>query len=237
MKKQASPDLFVPEPTKVILSKLNFAVYNPRRITKEEMAELKQSLLSHGAVLNLVVQLEADDGTPLVLIGGHQRVRAIRELAKEGRARVPEHVWAVVLDIKDEEAKKLNIALNNIEASFDDFMLGQVLASIRTGLTDADVAGMGFTMPAVDNLIAITLDPSDQADGLEGGLGDLSPLPQVPTLSISFETADDRDAAKAVLKRLAASGVAPGKATMKALEAYEKEGAPGSKRRRRAAAS
>ena len=231
-KRQAvGPQLFVPEPTKVVLVDLNFAIYNPRRITKEELANLKQSLLDHGAVLNLVVQLKADDGTPLVLIGGHQRVRAIRELEKEGKARVPEHVWAVILDVRDAEAKKLNIALNNIEASFDDYLLGQVLATIRDGLTDSDVAGMGFTMPAVDDLIAGSLSNDDHDNS------DASPLPQVPTLSISFETADDRDAAKSVLKRLAASGVAPGKATKLALEQYEKEGAPGSKRRRRPAAA
>ena len=229
--------LGMPEPEKVELAGVNFAVYNPRRITPEKMAQLKASLIEHGMVLNLVIQKRADDGTERVLVGGHQRVKAMREIYKERGLEPPKHVWATLLDIRDEQAKRLNIALNNIEADFDDFLLGSVLASIRDGLTPERIVAMGFEASDVDELVRQTLSPDEQADDLEGGIGDLSPLPQVPTLSISFGSAEDRDTAKAALKRLAAGGVAPGLAVKAGLEMFEAAGAPAAKRMRRAKAS
>ena len=214
---------------KVRLADVNFAVYNPRKITKEKLAELKASLVKHGMVLNLVIQRQADDGTPLVLIGGHQRVRAMRELHKEWNLQPPAACWSTVLDIKDAEAKQLNIALNNIEADFDDHLLGTVLASIRDGITDGDIAAMGFTPAGVDDLIA---------DAMGTGEGDEDKrrqLPQVPTLSVSFATIADRDSAKGVIKRLAANGIESGKATLEALLRYERAEAPAPRRRRAAA--
>jgi len=96
------------EPERVNLAEVNPAPYNPRTITEPELDSLKASMMEHGVVLNLVVQREADDGRPLVLIGGHQRVRAARELCASQGWDLPEFPWATVLDVNDRKAKRLN---------------------------------------------------------------------------------------------------------------------------------
>ena len=65
----------VPGQVLLRLSDVNMAVYNPRVMPPEKMRALRASLVKHGFVLNLVVQKRG-----MVLIGGHQRVRAMREL-------------------------------------------------------------------------------------------------------------------------------------------------------------
>ena len=104
-------------------------------------------------------------------------------------------------------------------AEWDPVILHEGLLDIGPLIVDAS-----YTLPEVDALVA---------SALGGGEGDEHPLPQVPTLSVAFERVEDRDAAKAVLKRLAAAGVNPGTSIKLALEVFEHDGAPGAKRRRR----
>lgn len=149
----------IPKPVRVKFKTLNMAPYNPRVIDDEEMSSLKASLNRRGLVETLVVQKQADDGTPMVLIGGHQRVRGIKELCEEKGDKPPASIWAVVLDIPDREAKQLNIALNRIGGEFDVYKLAQVFASIPD-LTTEEVTAVGYNRQEVDDLIAsISQDP------------------------------------------------------------------------------
>lgn len=212
--------LLMRDPEKVPLSELSFAEYNPRIMPDDEMVALKASMVEHGVVLNLVVQRKADDGTPMVLIGGHQRVRAARELCEERGWPEPSHAWAVVLDVDDCTAKRLNVSLNKISGLFDDFKLGEMFAGMPD-LTDAEVLAVGFTREEMEQLSAVVADPLEQADALEGSVTDLSSLPQIPTLSVVFGSAEDRDSAKEALRRLLKMGIAPGKAVLLALQQFE----------------
>lgn len=153
----------IPKPVRVKFNELQLAPYNPRVIDEVEMKSLKASVDSRGLVETLVVQKKADDGTPLVLIGGHQRVRAVREICDDSGEKLPSHIYAVVLDIGDREAKQLNVALNRIGGEFDVYKLGEVFATIPD-MTDTEVLAVGFDREAIDDLIASALAPPSVTD-------------------------------------------------------------------------
>ena len=78
---------------------LKFAEYNPRKISSKEMIKLKNSLKEFGFVQSIIIN---QDNT---IVGGHQRVKAAREL---GMIKVP----CVTVDLDKEKEKALNIALH-----------------------------------------------------------------------------------------------------------------------------
>ncbi len=85
---------------------------NPRKISEEQLDQLKQSLLSFGFVDPIIVN--AKNGSRIV--GGHQRVKAWGEL---GNDEVP----AVVLELSDDEERELNIRLNANGGDWDENIL------------------------------------------------------------------------------------------------------------------
>lgn len=118
---------------------------NPRTIAASERERLKAGLKRFGFREPLVVRKETGR-----LIGGHQRL----ELAREMRlARVPV-VYAEGLT--DEEARALNILLNNPRAQgrFDVRMLGALLTGIRDGGDRALVDATGFSDADITGLLA-----------------------------------------------------------------------------------
>jgi ParB-like chromosome segregation protein Spo0J len=186
--------LNVPEPQKVKLSELNFASYNPRVMPPDKMRALKASLVQHGFVLNLVVQKKG-----MILIGGHQRVRAMHELCAERGWPEPASVGAVVLDVDDRKAKQLNVALNNIEGDVDPYKLGELFTGMVGGMTVDEVLATGFTQENLDELVKLVIDPNAEADALEAGIGDITAFAKSVTLTVEFTSTDERDAAKAML--------------------------------------
>jgi ParB-like chromosome segregation protein Spo0J len=214
--------LKVPVPQQVELKGLQFAPYNPRSISRETMGSLKASLLKHGMVLTLVVQKRSEAHGPMVLIGGHQRVRAMRELCAEKKWAEPAQVSAVVLDVGDAEAKQLNVSLNNIEGEFDPYKLGEMFRDIRPDMTMDDVLATGFAPVEIDEMIGLLANPDDAARLLEDNIGDLGGFGASITLSIEFATVEGRDEAKAILKAAAQqSGKKPGDLMLKAVKASD----------------
>ena len=104
------------------ISTLRPAPYNPRVMPDSEMAALCESLRAFGFAEPVVVR-RADH----LIIGGHQRVEAAKRI---GLSEVP----VVELDLTDEQAKSLNIALNKIHGEFDIPKLAELLASLPTDL-------------------------------------------------------------------------------------------------------
>jgi ParB-like chromosome segregation protein Spo0J len=207
--------LSVPQPTKVKLADLKFAPYNPRTISKEKLGALKASLVKHGMVLTLVVQRQSEQHGAMVLVGGHQRVRAVRELCAERGWAVPATVPAVVLDIGDAEARQLNVSLNNISGEFEPFKLGELFREIRPTMTMDDVLATGFGAGEIDDMIAL-LEPSPAAppepEKLDGFAASV-------TLSLEFATVEARDEAKALLKVAVQSGQKSGDLMLRAIKA------------------
>lgn len=191
-------------------SEINFAVYNPRTITKQKLESLKRSILKFGFVVNLVVQKHGD-----ILIAGHQRVRAMQEICKERDWTMPDKLPTVTLDVTEAEARLLNVALNNIEGEFDPFKLGELLASIRKELSAEDIIVSGFKADEFNDLIElvqpkIKFDPDPTIKGFAGSV----------TLSVEFATVEHRDEAKALLQKLTKGDAGkPGAFVLRALKA------------------
>ncbi len=85
---------------------------NPRSITKHQMKEIKKSLDKFGLCEPIVIN--TDD----LIIGGHQRVRALRSLGKrEVDVYVPD------ITLTEKEVEELNIRLNRNRGDWDFDML------------------------------------------------------------------------------------------------------------------
>lgn len=93
------------------IASLRPAEYNPRKHSKEALEELKKSLARFGAVDPIIL-----NGAPNrmnVVIGGHMRLKALKEL---GEKTVP----VVYINLPDlEKEKELNIRLNRNVGEFD----------------------------------------------------------------------------------------------------------------------
>lgn len=114
---------------------------NPRLMPEAEMAKLKRSISEFGMVQPLAVR-KADN----TIIGGHQRWEASKAL---GLTRVP----VVYLDVTEEQAKALNLALNRIQGEWDLPQLGELLEELRD-LPDLDETLSGFDSQEMEEVLA-----------------------------------------------------------------------------------
>ena len=89
---------------------------NPRRITDEELESLTRSIREFGLIDPIIARRQDK-----VVIGGHQRLLAARKL---GLKQVP----VVLVDLSEEQARLLNLALNRISGTWDQELLGRCLA-------------------------------------------------------------------------------------------------------------
>jgi ParB-like chromosome segregation protein Spo0J len=138
------------------LKTLKSADYNPRVMPPEEMASLKLALKEFGLVQPIVARKE--DG---LIIGGHQRVQAYRELLKErGCTQVEIDASPVpvvfVEGFDDAKAKLLNVALNKIHGEWDNDKLAALFGSLTRG---AAVELSGFTKDEVDGMLSTATMP------------------------------------------------------------------------------
>ncbi len=117
---------------KMKLKDLHPADYNPRIQLKEgdpEYEALKRSLETHGAVVPLVWNEETGR-----LVGGHQRLAALREIGAE-------EVEVSVVHLTEKQEKQANIALNRIEGEWDEEKLRDLFAELDT----EDIFSAGFS--------------------------------------------------------------------------------------------
>jgi ParB/RepB/Spo0J family partition protein len=84
---------------------------NPRKISDAELDALTRSLREFGFVQPVLARHEDK-----IVIGGHQRLLAARRL---GMKTVP----VIFLEVSDEQAKLLNLALNKISGEWDEQLL------------------------------------------------------------------------------------------------------------------
>lgn len=179
------------KPSMIRLSELNPAAYNPRKISPTKYEALKESIRSEGFVESVVVQKEG-----LRIVGGHQRVRAAKELAIEAGVAPPE-IPCVVLDIGDERAKKLNIKLNNIKGDFEARSLGELLIDLyEDKIPEEEALDLGFDSEADAMKLIHLIEPPEVLD--------VDPKPPSEfgrsiTLSIEFGTVERRNEIKKLL--------------------------------------
>jgi DNA modification methylase len=106
-----------------------------------EMEKLMRSIEEFGFVEPVVVR-KADN----TVIGGHQRLAAAKAL---GHTRVS----VVYVDVSEDQAKALNLALNKIQGEWDLPKLGELLEELRD-LPDLDETLSGFDETEMDDLLA-----------------------------------------------------------------------------------
>lgn len=117
---------------KIAVSKINPAVYNPRKDLQpgdKEYEKLKRSIHEFGFIEPLVWNRRTGN-----LVGGHQRFKILQ-------AEGYEEVECSVVDLDDEREKALNIALNKISGDWDMPKLKDLIAEIDTGEFDIEITG------------------------------------------------------------------------------------------------
>src|SRR5687767_14622937 len=92
---------------------------NPRTIGEAELAALTRSIREFGFVQPILAR-QADN----VVIGGHQRLVAARRL---GHKTVP----VTYVDLNQEQARLLNLALNRINGDWDEQLLARLLTDLH----------------------------------------------------------------------------------------------------------
>ncbi len=128
---------------KVKISQINPAPYNPRLDLKPgDLAyeKLKRSLSEFGYVEPLVWNKRTGH-----LVGGHQRLKVLRDLGYE-------EAEVVVVDLPLEKEKALNLALNKIQGDWDEVKLAALLAEL-TQIPDFDIGLTGFELPEISELL------------------------------------------------------------------------------------
>lgn len=197
------------------LSALRAADYNPRSMAAHDRESLIRSLETFGFVDPVIIRDE--DG---LVIGGHQRLDALRELltrrgctpATIGATEVP--VMALV-GLEDDRAKLLNLALNRISGEWDHTKLAEVLSSLGA-LPTLEIELSGFKLPEITDYRAMlsglpALGSGGSAgagrggDDAEGGGGDGPATVDgaieaaALRLIVEFATREEADEARAVL--------------------------------------
>ncbi|MGH7157246.1 MAG: site-specific DNA-methyltransferase [Candidatus Saccharimonadales bacterium] len=109
------------------------AVYNPRKISDKAFGDLKESLRRFELVDPLIVNASSDRRN--IIIGGHQRYRAAKEL---GHKSVP----VVFVELDETRERELNLRLNRNVGEFDVELLREfdIELLLDVGFNDADLA-------------------------------------------------------------------------------------------------
>jgi DNA modification methylase len=114
------------------------ADYNPRKISEAELEKLKNSIKKFGYVELVIFNQKTN-----TIVGGHQRLKALKELGFT-------EVECVIGSWTEAEEKELNIALNKISGEWDDDKLSALLLDIKdTG----DIEATGFDGDELNKLL------------------------------------------------------------------------------------
>lgn len=125
----------------VRVAELREADYNPRSISEHDLESLRRSMRQYGVVQPIIANKRK--GRENVVVGGHQRLRVLKEL---GHETVP----VVYVDLDEGRERALNVALNRITGDFEDRPLALLVQSLRdddealrlTGLHEEELAGI-----------------------------------------------------------------------------------------------
>lgn len=159
----------------VSLSSLSSFEDNPRRISSDALARLKESIRSLGLFKPLLSWRDAGDR--LVVIGGNQRLRAIREMVAAGEVEEGP-IPVVVYDGDEVSARTIALRDNASEGEWEWASLASYVTDLealaREAAIDLDLTLTGFDAKTLDGLHALaekqrdaisTLFEGDEQDG------------------------------------------------------------------------
>ena len=96
--------------TLIEINSLNPAEYNPRQINNKQYEDLKASMEKFGCVDPIIININPERLN--VVVGGHQRLKILRELGAE---KVP----TVSVNLSEEDERELNVRLNKSGGEWD----------------------------------------------------------------------------------------------------------------------
>ena len=133
--------------TLVNINSLNPAEYNPRQISKKQYEDLKASMEKFGCVDPIIININPERLN--VVVGGHQRLRILREVGAE---KVP----TVSVNLSQEDEKELNVRLNKNGGEWDIDLLSNfdVVDLKEWGFKDIE---LGFNIDKIDEDKPITI--------------------------------------------------------------------------------
>lgn len=102
------------------LSELKPADYNPRKISKEELTKLKDSIEKFGYVEPVIWNKRTEH-----VVGGHQRLKVLENLGMND-------IEVVEVDLDEVQEKALNLALNKISGEWDEDKLKELLLNLES---------------------------------------------------------------------------------------------------------
>jgi hypothetical protein len=135
---------------RVPIDELKESDWNPNEEDRQTLDALKASIRQNGLVVPLVVR-EADNS----IIGGHHRLYAIRELMGEGWELPGNTIPVVYVDVSEEQAKRLNLALNKITGQPNLDKLGALLKELQDMSSPDELATTGYTPHEIDDLLEL----------------------------------------------------------------------------------
>lgn len=156
------------------------------------LESLKSAIRTHGFLEPLVVQRQSARYGEMVLVGGHQRLKAVREIGIEDNQILPE-LPCIVIDVDDRTAKMLNVSLNNIAGEFDPRLLGELLEDVNSmrAIDLDETMRMGFEEDDVSKYLHLADPPQVDEDP--------PVFAHSATLTLEFKDVRQRDAVKAKL--------------------------------------
>jgi len=133
--------------TLIEINSLNPAEYNPRQISNKQYEDLKASMEKFGCVDPIIININPERLN--VVVGGHQRLRILRELGAE---KVP----TVSVNLSEEDERELNVRLNKNSGEWDIDLLSNfdVVDLKEWGFKDIE---LGFNIDKIDEDKDITI--------------------------------------------------------------------------------
>ena len=108
---------------KIDINKIKVMEDNPRKISGFDFENLKESIKEFGFLEPLIVNQDN------ILIGGHQRLKALKELGYN-------EIDVVQVELDKEKLRKLNLALNRIGGDWDYDKLNDFIKDMDYGKID-----------------------------------------------------------------------------------------------------
>jgi hypothetical protein len=154
----------------VSLSALSSFEDNPRRISSDALARLKESIRSLGLFKPLLSWRDAGDR--LIVIGGNQRLRAIREMVAAGEIE-ESPIPVVVFDGDEVSARTIALRDNASEGEWEWASLASYVTDLealaRDAAVDLDLTLTGFDAKTLDGLHALAEKQREAISTLFGG--------------------------------------------------------------------
>ena len=139
--------------TLIEINSLNPAEYNPRQISNKQYEDLKASMEKFGMCKPIIININPERLN--VVVGGHQRLRILRELGAE---KVP----TVSVNLSEEDERELNVRLNKNTGDWDMDLLSNfdIVDLKEWGFKDIE---LGFNIDKIeeDKPITITVKEKD----------------------------------------------------------------------------